>query len=285
MERRTFLTVLGGVPALSLLAACGAGDVAAPDAPLPTAPDPSTPPAESSQRFRLEIGYYGGYTTREVSFQLQPALLVTADGQVIQPGAVAAIYPGPLLPTDFTRSIAPDGVDRLIAAVRDAGMLADVTYEVDQQIADASTATLVIELDGETYRHEAYALGTGGLSGEPSEDSPERQAFAMFAEQLADLSGLVGADNLGTESRFVPDVYQLVAFPANDLSAGDLEPSIVEWPASTGIVLSELTDCATVPREAVGSLLDDATQLTFFSEFDVIYSVVPRPAYPGRTCP
>lgn len=285
MERRTFLTLLAGAPALSLLASCGSDDVAAPGAPLPSVPDPTAPSDGTSQHFRLEIGYYGGFTTREVSFQMQPALLVTPDRQVLQPGAVAAIYPGPLLPTDFTRSITAEGFDRLIVATRDAGMLADVTYEGDQRIADASTATLLIELDGAIYRHEAYALGGGGVPGESSEDSPERQAFARFAEQLADLSGLVGAENLGPEEPYVPDAYQLIAFPAGDLSGYEIEPTIVEWPASTGIVLSELTDCVEVPRADVGALFDTSTQLTFFSEGNETYSVVPRPAYPGRSCP
>lgn len=285
MQRRTFLTLLLGPAAASLVAACGSDDVAAPGAPLPAVSEPSQPIGDIAQSLRLEFGYYGGFTTREVSFQMHPALLVTAEGQVIQPGAVPAIYPGPLLPSDFTRSITPEGIDRLVTAVRAAGLLADVTYEVDQNIADASTATLIVELDGMTYRHEAYALGAGGPPGVSSEDSSERQAFAAFAEQLTDLAGLVGAENLGVETPYVPDTYQLIAYPTDDLSGFDIEPTLVDWPPTTGIELAALTECVEVARDAVGGLFDGATQLTFFVEDGVTYSVVPRPAYPGRTCP
>ena len=128
MERRTFLTLLVGPPTLTLLAACGSDDVAAPGAPLPSVSDTPSPSVDDAQDFRLEFGYYGGFTTREVSFQMQPSLLV-ADGRVFTPGAVAAIYPGPLLPVDIVRTVTPAGVDALVDAVRDAGMLTDVTPE------------------------------------------------------------------------------------------------------------------------------------------------------------
>ena len=284
MERRTFLTLLVGPPTLTLLAACGSDDVAAPGAPLPSVSDTPSPNVDAAQDFRLEFGYYGGFTTREVSFQMQPSLLV-ADGRVFTPGAVAAIYPGPLLPVDIVRTVTPAGVDALVDAVRDAGMLTDVTYTAPQNIADAGTATLVIDAGDQRYRHEAYALGAGGLPGEAPEDTPERQAFAAFAEQLTDVVELVGAENLGPEEPFTPEAYQLIAFPAGDLSGYDIEPTLVDWPTSTGVVLSDLTDCVEVARDDIGDLFDAATQLTFFVEDGRTYSVIARPAYPGRTCP
>lgn len=285
MERRTFITLFAGTPALVLLAACGSDDVAAPTA-LPSVPNSSPPPndAESRADFSLEFGYYGGFTTREVAFQMQPSVLVTSTGDVITPGATTAIYPGPLLPVDIVRSITPAGVDRIIDAARQAGMFADVAYETNPHIADAGTATLRIELDGMTYEHEAYALGAGGPPGDSAEESPERQAFADFAELLSDLPALVGSENLGPERPYEPESYQLIAFPVDDPTS-DIEPTFVDWPESTGITLAELTECTEVPREAVGDLFASATQLTYFVESGVAYSVVPRPSYPGRSCP
>ena len=291
MERRTFLTLLAGTPVLTLLASCGSDDVADPGAALPSVPDASPPVPDTLSGgtddrgdARLEFGYYGGFTTREVSFQMQPSLLV-ADGKVFTPGPVAAIYPGALLPTDVVRSITPAGVEALMVAARDAGMFDQVSYDAESNIADASTATLVIDHDGQTYRHEAYALGAGGFPGDGSEQSPERQAFAAFAEQLTDLAKLVGAENLGPDETFVPDAYQVIAFPAGDLSGLDIEPTLVKWPTSTGVVLGDLADCVEVPRADVADLFESATQLTFFVEDGVTYGVVPRPVLPGRPCP
>ena len=123
------------------------------------------------------------------------------------------------------------------------------------------------------------------MPGEAPEDTPERQAFAAFAEQLTDVVELVGAENLGPEEPFTPEAYQLIAFPAGDLSGYDIEPTLVDWPTSTGVVLSDLTDCVEVARDDIGDRFDAATQLTFFVEDGRTYSVIARPAYPGRTCP
>lgn len=217
---------------------------------------------------------------------MQPQVLVTSDGRLITPAPQLAVYPGPLLPSENSQSITQDGIDKLIDAARSAGLLANRSYESNQNIADASTATLRITADGETFVHEAYALGAGGgLGDELGEQlAPEREAFAAFIASLGDIPALVGADALGPIELHEPSSYQLFATPAGDLSGFEIEPTVVEWPTDTGIVLAEITQCVEAETAVVGELLTSANQLTFFTENDVNYQIVARPAYPGRSC-
>ncbi len=301
MERRRLLHLALVAPVLAALAACGsdadessADDDAGPTdgSTLPPVSDPSSdPPPGDAFRWSvdgvvLELGFYGGFTPRDIAFQRAPSLLVTGDGRVIAPAAVAAIYPGPLLPQHTVRTITPAGLDALIVALADAGMLAEVDYtsESDLLIADAATTTLRIEVDGTTYEHAAYALGLGGAPGEEQSESPARQSLQRVVAQLGDLSSLVPPSELGPEELWAPEAFQLVAEPAGDLSGYDPPATVVDWPAASSLSLAGLASCTEVAGSAVGEVLDTATQLTFFREGDVTYQLLARPAYPGRSC-
>ena len=65
---------------------------------------------------------------------------------------------------------------------------------------------------------------------------------------------------------------------------GDIAPTVVEWPADSGVVLAEAGECVVVPAEAVGDLFVDADQLTLFSENDVVYQVIAVQQLPHRSC-
>ena len=295
MERRTFLSLIAGTPAVAILAAaCGSdsdGDDAAQDqptlpAPVATDAPPATtaPGADSADAdVLLEFGNYGGFTTANISFQMQPQVYVTTDNRVITPAATVAIYPGPLVSPSTVRTITPAGVEALLAAAEDAGLFADVEYERNDMVADAGTATLRINVDGTTYVHEAYALGIGGGPDSTPED-PATAALAGFIEQLQDLPSLVGAAELGPEEMYEPTGYQISTMPAGDLAGYEIEPTVVEWPADTGVELATLGECVEIDRDVIGDLFADATELTFFSEGESVYTVLARPALPGRDC-
>lgn len=290
-------------PAAGIIAACGsdgAGEPSTTGGSLPPLTEPTTSeptiaepapavPDGGSVEAVIEFGYYGGFTTREVAFQMQPQLMVTSDGRVITPAPTPAIYPGPLLPADNIQTISQEGIDVLIDAAREAGMLVDVTYDVTENIADASTATLRLVVDGTTYTHEAYALGIGGLGGDLSEelggDTPtNRKAFEDFANQLGDYTTVVGADSLGAQEQYQPSAFQLLAEPVGDPTGLEKDATVVDWPTGAGVSLAETTECVEVDAENVGDVLRAATQLTFFVEDGTAYRVIARPAYPGRTC-
>ena len=281
------LVVLG----LGLAAACG-GDDSDPASP---SSESTLPPIDDSERYAHPTGAddivfsyaeVGGFTTREFAFQRTPNLLVSGDGRAFSPGAQIAIYPGPLLPAVQVQSITDAGIQALLASADEAGLLADIEYEQPTNIADATTARVEINVDGETFVHEAYALGIGG-PGADGENTPERQALSEFISSLGDLPSLVGADNVGETELFEAEAYEIEALVVEDLSvfgSDGIEPTVQEWPTEVSVRLADATECTTVPATEVGELLAGANQLTFFDDAGVTYQVLARPVLPGSAC-
>jgi hypothetical protein len=269
------------------VAACGSdsGSPAADDS-LPPVGDGYQHPTGADEVV-IQYAEVGGFVPREFAFQQIPNLLVSGDGRVFGPGAQIEIYPGPLLPAVQVQSITEEGIQTILEAAAEAGLLQDVEYEQPTNIADASTAQLTINVNGETYVHEAYALGLA-TPGDPSEEStPERQALADFLAQLADLNTLVGSDQLGEQTIFEPTEYGIEATVVEDLSAygGEgIEPTVVDWPAEASVRLADASTCTVVPATEVGEALSTANQLTFFTDADVTYQVLAKPILPGTTC-
>lgn len=271
--------------------ACGSDDTE----PAAPSSDSTLPPVGSPDGFEHPTGAdevvfsyaeVGGFTTREFAFQQTPNVLVSGDGRVFSPGAQIAIYPGPLLPAVQVQPITEAGIQALLSAAQDAGLFAEIDYEQPTNIADASTARVEINVGGETFVHEAYALGLA-QPGSGAESTPERQALAEFLMELGDLAALVGTDNLGDTELFAPETYEIEAIPVDDLSAfgsDGIEPTVVEWPSDVGVRLAAATECTRVSATEIEAVLAEANQLTFFDDDGVTYQLLARPALPGRTC-
>ncbi len=166
----------------------------------------------------------------------------------------------------------------LLALADELGLLADVEYARNDQIADATDTVVTITVDGTTYRHQAYALDI-----EPESD-PARANLSTFVAAMTDLQSTVG-DELGTDEPFVPPAYLIRATPI-DLATTtfDVEPTIEEWPADAPVRLADAAECAELPVADGEALFADATQLTFFTDADVTYQVAAVQQVPGRTC-
>jgi hypothetical protein len=297
MSTRVLPTVLASGALILALSACGDDGGQAVSDSVETLPPVETPvdaPTGTSDGdgyvhptgandVVIEYGEVGGFVPMEVAFQQTPSVLVSGDGRLFTPGAVPAIYPGPLLPAVFTQSISEAGIQQLLAAADEAGLFADVEYDTPTQIADASTARVVINVNGETYVHEAYALG---FELPDEEVSPEREALAAFVQQLQTLEPVDPAE-LGDQTIYEPTDYGIQAQPIDDLSAygGDgIEPTVVPWPSDAGVALADATACTLVPAKGVGDTLMEANQLTFFDEDGQTYQVLAKPILPGTEC-
>ena len=158
-------------PALLLvpLAACGGDDddassastVAPPaDATLPTVPaGGSYEYATGADDVVVEVTQEGGFVPPEVIFARTPTALISGDGRALSTGPTTMIFPGPLLPNLLQRSITPQGIQSVLAQADELGLLAEVEYPRNDQIADAPDTVVTITVGGTTYRHQAYALG------------------------------------------------------------------------------------------------------------------------------
>ncbi len=268
-------------------AACGSdSDSPAADDSLPPVADRYQHPTGEDEVV-VEYAEVGGFVPREFAFQQTPNVLVSGDGRVFGPGAQIAIFPGPLLPAVQVQPMSEEGIQAILAAADEAGLLQQVDYEQPTNVADATTAQVTINVNGETYVHEAYALGLALPGADGQETSPERQVLADFIAALNDLSTLVGADELGEQTIFEPTEYGIEALVVDDLSAygsDGIEPTVEEWPADVSMRLADAGECTVVAASEVGETLAAANQLTFFEDAGVTYQVLAKPILPGTTC-
>jgi hypothetical protein len=292
------LTTIPLAVALALgLVACGDDSSPAPAAtdpsslptvptttPPTTAPTPTTAPSDAiehpvgADEVVLRIAYEGGFVPAETAFLNLPTLLVTGDGHLIVQGPVIEIYPGPLLPNLQVRTISEAGIQQLLAMAADHGLLTTRDYTDPTNIADAPDTVVEIAAYGEVYEHRAYALGMGG-----DETDELRVALAGF---VTDVTGdWLNGDNpeLGPEQAYTSDSFLVRALEVGDYQ-GDIEPTVVDWPADSSVRLVDAGECAVVPAAEVSELFAAANQLTFFADGGVTYQVAAKPQLPGDSC-
>lgn len=292
MKRKTPRYLACTAIAALLLAACGddspSGDAPSDSLPIDTVGpvDTTAPPTTVAGGFDhptgaddivVRIAYEGGFVPVEVAFLNLPTLLVTGDGQAIVQGPVVEIYPGPLLPNMQARPVTEAGIQDLLGLAEDHGLLADVEYTNPTNIADAPDTVVEIAANGETFVHRAYALGIS------DETDPARAALADFVAQAT--GDWLYGDNpeLGPEAPYTSDTFLIRASEVGDYT-GDIEPTVVDWPADASVRLADAGECAAVPAPEVGDLFADANQLTFFAEDGITYQLTVKPLLPGDGC-
>lgn len=219
----------------------------------------------------VEIAYEGGFLPVEMAFAQLPTLLVTGDGRQFTLGPQIEIYPQPLLPNVLVSDIGEEGIQRLLDLAAEHGLLTHREYTRNDMIADAADTVVRISANGETYEHRAYALATDG---DETGDRAELQAFVDAATSELAMDG----------EAFVPEHYLVRATPVDDTSGFEIEPTIVEWPAESSLLLADAADCIEVPAGSVQDLFAEANQLTFFTQDDVTYQLSVRPQLPGDGC-
>lgn len=275
-NRRLPLVSLSLALAVALGAACGAHPGPAATGPPRPEPDRAAPAAVPVVEVRLE----GTSAAAEPPAAL-PRLLVMGDGRVLAEGAVPAIYPGPLMPPVLEQRIGAAGVERIVERARRAGLLRDVRYAgpSDDRKEPAVPTVVTLRVGGRTYVHRVVGLAFG-------ETDPARARVERFLRSLDDLDQVPPYP-----TGFVPDRYLVAAVPADedppDLPPGAgsaIRPTVVDWPAATGVRLADARRCAAVPAAVVRDMLDRADELTLFRDGGVVYRVSPVPQVPGTGC-
>lgn len=284
MNRRTFLSALLIAPAgAALLAACG---------------DDSTDDAgdggggidyqRTADTAVLRLGSEGGFVPAGFAFVNMPTLLISGDGLVYAPGAVAEIYPGPLVMPMGVRTISEKGIESLLRLADDAGLLAPPPdYFAEVPVADAPDTVLTINAAGGSFRHQANALGFQiDENGNPMpEPTKERQKLWEFVQLLGDPAKVAGADQLGTETIWAPTEYRLQAREVTDDEVAGVEgATVVDWPAGADVRLPDALECASSADNAVATALTEAFQNTFFADGGSTYAVTAAGVLPGESC-
>lgn len=303
----TPLRLLGlSLVALVALACTGAGatDGAASPPPEPSAPgtggEISYPTGTNDLVVRFR--YVGGFAPPSAHLMDLPVVSVYGDGTVIVPGPQIMIYPGPALPNLRRASITPAGMQVLLAAARDAGLLGpDAHYDLGG-IMDASTAEFTLNAEGRVHTVSAYALMEGG--GREPELPPDtdpavadaRAKLSLFQGQLGGLEALLDTE-IGPWGPFEPDSVQLLVTAGAPDDGQGLVQQPLAWPLDADLatfgnalpILMEGQRCGVVSGaelDTLWPLLGEANALTPWTDEDAAFGIATRPLLPSETgCP
>ena len=279
------MRILRALPLLGLALLVAGCSLLGGIAQLPTDPDEAV----------VRIEYQGGFIPPAGSFQQLPLVAVYADGRVLQPGPVPAIYPGPLLPHLQQQQISRLSVARLLDAARTAGLTtADVSYPA-QTVADAPDTVITIRTGERTVTSRFGALGLETGERGTAEERAARVAASTFVAQATDLRSLLGADAVTDKGTYAPTALRVLAFPGTPQSAAPIPvPAPLPWPLATplGAFGSPLEHfpptyrCGVVAGTDLKTLLpvlEQATSLTTFTSGGASYMVVARPLLPDES--
>jgi hypothetical protein len=287
--------LLSLLAAVVLVAGCGLGGAPSPT-PGPSGPPNPSPPVPGSVVFRATLVQA---LPPIVQFGWLPVVVVTAEGSLLQPGPLMELHPGPLVPPVEERAITSRGIEILVGAARDAGLLTgQVDFTGGSLRPGQAAGRLEIVADGQRYEivgdpSRVVRCGDPPARCIPAPGSPE--AFAHFWLRLSDLPGWLGSE-LGSPRPHVPAAYAILVGPPP--SEPGLAPAPATWPLEprlrdfgAGLAGDPGRRCGVVAGEAAATLrpiLEAANELTPWIDPDEPgqrYGLTVRPLLPGDPDP
>jgi len=243
----------------------------------------------------LRVEYQGGFVPYEFTLSSMPVWSLYGDGTLITQGPQIEIYPQPALPSLVRTHITEDGVQAILEAAKDAGLMdGDANYG-DQCIADAATTVFTTNANGSTSVVSAYALDVGEPAGTcgGKQDAKAREALAEFQAKMGDLKSWLPQGSVGADEPFDPTemrVYVL-AYQGDP----ELPQKAMDWPLDTplsafGEPLADgpQTRCGVITGqefEQVYGAAQSANQLTPWVSEGTKYRLILRPLLPDEhTC-
>ena len=243
---------------------------------------------------RMDVG--GGFVAPNYALARIPTWSLFGDGSVITEGPQIEIYPGPALPSVQQQVITEDGIQGILRAARDAGLMGpDASYQ-NRCIADASTTTFTLFADGQKHVISAYALGTeAGACPGTDDEGAARAKLAAFAAKLTDLSSWLPQGSVGEQRTFRFSETLVYVQPYSASPEPGLHQTAIDWPLSQGLASFGQSDprfadfrCGVLDGSdltAVRPDIERANQLTPWRSSGEEYSLIFRPLLPDqRSC-
>ena len=292
----SFLAVLGA--ACGRLHQSGPGTSGTPSSPEPSpAPSPSGIPYPTGPgQLVIRVEQVGGFIAPTYLFTRIPMFSLFGDDRVIIEGAQTEIYPQPALPPLLVQQVTPEGVQRLLELARAAGLMDKDAQYMNPRIADATTTVFTVVADGRTVVVRAYALGEGADDPSlPPQDREGRRALLRFIEQVTDLTGTLGADNVGQPETYEPAALRLLVQKGDPTEGGDLHEPEVAWPLDTPLsefgqpaagALAGMGRCGVVEGADLAALMPavrDANQISPWTSDGKTYGITFRPLLPDES--
>jgi hypothetical protein len=239
----------------------------------------------------LGITVGGGLVAPGANFAQVPMTTLVGDGRCITVGPQVAIYPGPALPNLRRQVLTGNGMQTVLNAARDAGLMVPDRSYGRPPVADAPTTTFTLVVGSGRFVSGVYALGmeSGGTTTDLSNaDVQHRQQLLDFERKLGDLTTWLGAD-VGPDEEYVVTKLAVLAqeVPPDAPEPSGVTPNTLDWPLADlatakstnagGIVVVEGADLDTLRP-----LLAQATQITRWRSGGTTYHLIFRPILPGE---
>jgi len=239
---------------------------------------------------RVETG--GGFVPIEYSLRHVPEFSLYGDGRIITPGPQIEIYPGPALPNLLVTPVTEEGIQRILGAARDAGLMGpDRSYDYPC-IMDAATTTFTLYVDGAKHVVSAYALGEGQGGECPDVDTEARAKLSDFQGKLFDFPSWWPEGSVGEQRPYEPPALRVYVRPYTATPEPALEQPAKDWPldpslASFGEPQSDVPDtrCGMVQGDDLAKLLPEArssNELTPWRSGGEDFLLIFRPLLPDE---
>jgi hypothetical protein len=176
---------------------------------------------------RVETG--GGLVPPEYRLRELPGFSLYGDGHLIVTGPQIEIYPPPALPSLLVRHVTEEGVQAVLAAARDAGLLGPDRRLEAPGVMDAPTTVFTAVEDGRRHVTSADALGID-VAGIPEPEARAREALAGFATRLAGPGGWLPPGSLGEERPYGFRELRVHVFPYEASPEPELTQAETPWP-------------------------------------------------------
>ncbi len=262
------------------LSGCGGGDVV-------DAGDDGVISHPRGDEVVLQVRRVGGFQPLRV-FADVPSVTVLGDGTMITEGPQIAIFPPPALPPLLQVRLSEEGLQEVLAAADEAGLLSAAPDYGTPPIADAPTTVVTVHAEEEMIDHEIYALfeALGAAPGLTERQRQLRQAVSSFVSALAaPEQGLVRPTDVSEPRPFEAPHFAVRARPASPGEAEPVEgvePQVLDWPLPD-VDLELAERCLVIEgeqAERLGEALAQANTLTRFRQDGVVHALAVRPLVP-----
>lgn len=216
----------------------------------------------------LRVETRGGLLGPEAAVQIPPSFSLFGDGTVVVPGAEPMIFPGPALPTFTSFHLTEAGVQAILRAARDAGLLGPSRRVGGIGLPDVGITTVTVVAGGATHvtTFSPAAVqgkpptGTGGSTNGSAGSSGTSAGGAApgavgaaepdiatvtsplpklplvrignFLARLGDLTTWLPKDSVGSQGTFTPDNLAVYVRSGAPPAHGGLTQKAVDWPAA-----------------------------------------------------
>lgn len=293
-----------------LLGACSAAPAASPgssSSPTPAVQTPAVSPSPSPEgspsrgaTLVMRVTTEGGFIGPAAHLAQLPVAVVYADGRILTPAPVEAIYPGPLLPVESVRTVDPAGLAAIRAAIAAAGL--DAGGGTNPGIgADAADTVFVAQVGDRLVTTRFPALGIGGhgpgqAGGGPGGSAdPQREAALALLTRLTDPTDMWGGP-AAAGTAYVPTAYRVFVAPGAPIAS---DPATarrpVAWPLSAplasfgraavpdrGIAGLRVGVVSGADAATLGPVLEAATQVTPFASGGAQFTLYVTPLFPDE---